>query len=183
MKMNDREEIYSYLTEAKKEEDTIKGSTDIAEIHDELQDILNPTFEEWEENKSRDLAKALSLSIPVDKKPTFDEYRVLLSKIGNLLVEFRNHKNTSDEVCSSLRTLINSTSIENSIGSNAEERKHNAHMAVVNYRKTKDSNPQNLLVYLDYIQNVYNFYDTQIKNLESNKEIISLIMNKYNTKE
>ena len=169
--------------EAKKEEDTIKGSTDIAEIHDELQDILNPTFEEWEENKSRDLAKALSLSIPVDKKPTFDEYRVLLSKIGNLLVEFRNHKNTSDEVCSSLRTLINSTSIENSIGSNAEERKHNAHMAVVNYRKTKDSNPQNLLVYLDYIQNVYNFYDTQIKNLESNKEIISLIMNKYNTKE
>ena len=79
--------------------------------------------------------------------------------------------------------ITNTNSRELTIGCNAEKRRQNAQMDVVKQTQTKDSNPQNLLVYLDYIQNVYNFYDTQIKNLESNKEIISLIMNKYNTKE
>ena len=158
-----------------KEDKEDKGAvviTDANEAEEYLQDILNYTTEEWEEEENALRNKLKELTVRADLNP--DEIRVLLGKLSESYIEVKDRLISTERVANSLEKKIKDVKTLAALeGSNAIERNANAVRAITCFKKDpKDEKGVDLEQYLLMLKHKVNFYDYCTKAMEYNRQLL-----------
>ena len=153
---------------------------DIETIEEFFKDEINPSSQQWEEEKEELLNKVNELFIDEDINP--QQIQSLIFKCVNVQDEFFVLKDRVEKNISFIKDLKEKVTILNSVGSNTDERKINSYKALVSYRENPEDEPLNLLTYCRAIDNKYDFINTQIKRIANKKEALYNSLNVKNNK-
>lgn len=146
--------------------------TDANEAEEYLQDILNYTTEEWEEEENALRNKLKELTVRADLNP--DEIRVLLGKLSESYIEVKDRLISTERIANSLEKKIKDIKTLAALeGSNAIERNANAVRAITCFKKDpKDEKGVDLEQYLLMLKHKVNFYDYCTKAMEYNRQLL-----------
>lgn len=155
-----------------KEDKEVAVITDANEAEEYLQDILNYTTEEWEEEENALRNKLKELTVRADLNP--DEIRVLLGKLSESYIEVKDRLISTERVANSLEKKIKDVKTLAALeGSNAIERNANAVRAITCFKKDpKDEKGVDLEQYLLMLKHKVNFYDYCVKAMEYNRQLL-----------
>ena len=154
----------------KKEEKVAETVENLEEIELVVSEITTPTSEAWEKEKEDIRGRMSQVVLNEDLDPT--SIKVLLSDISALNHDLCEKLSQAKADYENLNEMIEYIEKQNASGANAEERKRNAVMAVTHYKKTEDSEPIDLLLYLRFKRDVYYFYDAQMKVLDKDQKML-----------
>lgn len=146
--------------------------TDANEAEEYLQDILNYTTEEWEEEENALRNKLKELTVRADLNP--DEIRVLLGKLSESYIEVKDRLISTERVANSLEKKIKDVKTLAALeGTNQIERNANAVRAITCFKKDpKDEKGVDLEQYLLMLKHKVNFYDYCVKAMEYNRQLL-----------
>lgn len=146
--------------------------TDANEAEEYLQDILNYTTEEWEEEENALRNKLKELTVRADLNP--DEVRVLLGKLSESYIEVKDRLISTERIANSLEKKIKDVKTLAALeGTNQIERNANAVRAITCFKKDpKDEKGVDLEQYLLMLKHKVNFYDYCVKAMEYNRQLL-----------
>ena len=155
-----------------KEDKEVAVITDANEAEEYLQDILNYTTEEWEEEENALRNKLKELTVRADLNP--DEIRVLLGKLSESYIEVKDRLISTERVANSLEKKIKDVKTLAALeGTNQIERNANAVRAITCFKKDpKDEKGVDLEQYLLMLKHKVNFYDYCVKAMEYNRQLL-----------
>lgn len=158
--------------EVAKETDTdVESITDIEEATEYLEDIINFTSEEWEDEEKTLRDKLTSLEIRPDLNP--DDVKKLIAKLSETYTDIKGRLVDVERSANSLEKQIKDIKTLNSIGSNATERNLAATKAVMFFKKNPDDEKTvDLEQYLLMLKHKVNFYKYCIDTMGYNRQLL-----------
>ena len=158
--------------EVVKETDTdVESITDVDEATEYLEDIINFTSEEWEDEEKTLRDKLTSLEIRPDLNP--DDVKKLIAKLSETYTDIKGRLVDVERSANSLEKQIKDIKTLNSIGSNATERNLAATKAVMFFKKNPDDEKAvDLEQYLLMLKHKVNFYKYCIDTMGYNRQLL-----------
>ena len=158
--------------EVTKETDTdVESITDVDEATEYLEDIINFTSEEWEDEEKTLRDKLTSLEIRPDLNP--DDVKKLIAKLSETYTDIKGRLVDVERSANSLEKQIKDIKTLNSIGSNATERNLAATKAVMFFKKNPDDEKTvDLEQYLLMLKHKVNFYKYCIDTMGYNRQLL-----------
>lgn len=165
-------------TTKKKVEETIKEIntdvetiTDVNEATEYLEDIINFTSEEWEEEEKDLRDKLVSLAVRPDLNP--DDVKKLIGELSTAYTDIKGRLVDVEKSANSLEKQIKDIKTLNSVGSNTTERNLNATKAVMFFKKNpEDEKAVDLEQYLLMLKHKVNFYKYCIDTMGYNRQLL-----------
>ena len=165
-------------TTKKKVEETVKEIntdvetiTDVNEATKYLEDIINFTSEEWEEEEKDLRDKLVSLAVRPDLNP--DDVKKLIGELSTAYTDIKGRLVDVEKSANSLEKQIKDIKTLNSVGSNATERNLNATKAVMFFKKNpEDEKAVDLEQYLLMLKHKVNFYKYCIDTMGYNRQLL-----------
>ena len=165
-------------TTKKKVEETVKEVntdveiiTDVNEATEYLEDIINFTSEEWEEEEKDLRDKLVSLAVRPDLNP--DDVKKLIGELSTAYTDIKGRLVDVEKSANSLEKQIKDIKTLNSVGSNATERNLNATKAVMFFKKNpEDEKAVDLEQYLLMLKHKVNFYKYCIDTMGYNRQLL-----------
>lgn len=165
-------------TTKKKVEETVKEIntdvetiTDVNEATEYLEDIINFTSEEWEEEEKDLRDKLVSLAVRPDLNP--DDVKKLIGELSTAYTDIKGRLVDVEKSANSLEKQIKDIKTLNSVGSNATERNLNATKAVMFFKKNpEDEKAVDLEQYLLMLKHKVNFYKYCIDTMGYNRQLL-----------
>lgn len=165
-------------TTKKKVEETVKEIntdvetiTDVNEATEYLEDIINFTSDEWEEEEKELRDELVSLSVRHDLNP--DDVKKLIGKLSTAYTDIKGRLVDVEKSANSLEKQIKDIKTLNSVGSNATERNLNATKAVMFFKKNpEDEKAVDLEQYLLMLKHKVNFYKYCIDTMGYNRQLL-----------
>lgn len=158
--------------EVVKETDTdVESITNVDEATEYLEDIINFTSEEWEDEEKTLRDKLTSLEIRPDLNP--DDVKKLIAKLSETYTDIKGRLVDVERSANSLEKQIKDIKTLNSIGSNATERNLAATKAVMFFKKNPDDEKTvDLEQYLLMLKHKVNFYKYCIDTMGYNRQLL-----------
>lgn len=163
--------------ETKTNEEPVKlevGINNIEEIEEYLKDDLCPTTENLETIRQEIIDKINTFFLNDSMTP--EENIKLSHQVTNYIIEIENLISEYNRRAKFLKGLIEDETKLYGKGSNAEERKLNAFLRLINYTKKPEDKPVNLLIYLRVTEDMCEFLNLRLNvlyrisdNLKSDK--------------
>lgn len=163
--------------ETKTNEEPVKlevGINNIEEIEEYLKDDLCPTTENLETIRQEIIDKINTFFLNDSMTP--EENIKLSHQVTNYIIEIENLISEYNRRAKFLKGLIEDETKLYGKGSNAEERKLNAFLRLINYTKNPEDKPVNLLIYLRVTEDMCEFLNLRLNvlyrisdNLKSDK--------------
>lgn len=144
--------------------------TDFSEATEYLRGVINFSSEEWEQEKELIRNKVQSICISTDLTP--DSAKKLISQLSETYTSLMNRLQDSEQEYRAIEKQIRDIKIENSIGTNKQERDINALKAVKNYKKNKNAKIIDLELYFLVIQDKVTFFKGQADIVEKNRQLL-----------
>ena len=165
-------------TTKKKVEETVKEIntdvetiTDVNEATEYLEDIINFTSDEWEEEEKELRDELVSLTVRPDLNP--DDVKKLIGKLSTAYTDIKGRLVDVEKSANSLEKQIKDIKTLNSVGSNATERNLNATKAVMFFKKNpEDEKAVDLEQYLLMLKHKVNFYKYCIDTMGYNRQLL-----------
>lgn len=165
-------------TTKKKVEETVKEIntdvetiTDVNEATEYLEDIINFTSDEWEEEEKDLRDKLVSLAVRPDLNP--DDVKKLIGELSTAYTDIKGRLVDVEKSANSLEKQIKDIKTLNSVGSNATERNLNATKAVMFFKKNpEDEKAVDLEQYLLMLKHKVNFYKYCIDTMGYNRQLL-----------
>lgn len=165
-------------TTKKKVEETVKEIntdvetiTDVNEATEYLEDIINFTSEEWEEEEKDLRDKLVSLAVRPDLNP--DDVKKLIGELSTAYTDIKGRLVDVEKSANSLEKQIKDIKTLNSVGSNATERNLNATKAIMFFKKNpEDEKAVDLEQYLLMLKHKVNFYKYCIDTMGYNRQLL-----------
>ena len=165
-------------TTKKKVEETVKEIntdvetiTDVNEATEYLEDIINFTSDEWEEEEKDLRDELVSLTVRPDLNP--DDVKKLIGKLSTAYTDIKGRLVDVEKSANSLEKQIKDIKTLNSVGSNATERNLNATKAVMFFKKNpEDEKAVDLEQYLLMLKHKVNFYKYCIDTMGYNRQLL-----------
>lgn len=165
-------------TTKKKVEETVKEIntdvetiTDVNEATEYLEDIINFTSDEWEEEEKELRDELVSLAVRHDLNP--DDVKKLIGKLSTAYTDIKGRLVDVEKSANSLEKQIKDIKTLNSVGSNATERNLNATKAVMFFKKNpEDEKAVDLEQYLLMLKHKVNFYKYCIDTMGYNRQLL-----------
>ena len=149
----------------------VESITDVDEATEYLEDIINFTSEEWEDEEKTLRDKLTSLEIRPDLNP--DDVKKLIAKLSETYTDIKGRLVDVERSANSLEKQIKDIKTLNSIGSNATERNLAATKAVMFFKKNPDDEKAvDLEQYLLMLKHKVNFYKYCIDTMEYNRQLL-----------
>ena len=138
---------------------------------DAMADSVNITTDEWEEAKQEIEDKLKSLTIDPDMNPSSMKH--LIGDLDDLMTELRFRLVEVEGQVEFINARVDFIRSTNSKGSNAEERKANAFLALTNYKKNPDDTEViNLIQYQIFMNNKLNFLNKSIETVRDRRQLL-----------
>lgn len=165
-------------TTKKKVEETVKEIntdvetiTDVNEATEYLEDVINFTSDEWEEEEKDLRDELVSLTVRPDLNP--DDVKKLIGKLSTAYTDIKGRLVDVEKSANSLEKQIKDIKTLNSVGSNATERNLNATKAVMFFKKNpEDEKAVDLEQYLLMLKHKVNFYKYCIDTMGYNRQLL-----------
>lgn len=149
----------------------VESITDVDEATEYLEDIINFTSEEWEDEEKTLRDKLTSLEIRPDLNP--DDVKKLIAKLSETYTDIKGRLVDVERSANSLEKQIKDIKTLNSIGSNATERNLAATKAVMFFKKNPDDEKAvDLEQYLLMLKHKVNFYKYCIDTMGYNRQLL-----------
>ena len=149
----------------------VESITDVDEATEYLEDIINFTSEEWEDEEKTLRDKLTSLEIRPDLNP--DDVKKLIAKLSETYTDIKGRLVDVERSANSLEKQIKDIKTLNSIGSNATERNLAATKAVMFFKKNPDDEKTvDLEQYLLMLKHKVNFYKYCIDTMGYNRQLL-----------
>ena len=156
---------------AKETDADVESITDVDEATEYLEDIINFTSEEWEDEEKILRDKLTSLEIRPDLNP--DDVKKLIAKLSETYTDIKGRLVDVERSANSLEKQIKDIKTLNSIGSNATERNLAATKAVMFFKKNPDDEKTvDLEQYLLMLKHKVNFYKYCIDTMGYNRQLL-----------
>lgn len=138
---------------------------------DAMADTVNITTEDWEEAKQEIEDKLKSLTIDPDMNPATMKH--LIGDLDDLMTELRFRLVDIEGQVEFINAQVDYIRSTNSKGSNAEERKANAFLALTNFKKNPDDTEViNLIQYQIFMNNKLNFLNKSIETVRDRRQLL-----------
>lgn len=138
---------------------------------DAMADSVNITTDEWEDAKQEIEDKLKSLTIDPDMNPSSMKH--LIGDLDDLMTELRFRLVEVEGQVEFINARVDFIRSTNSKGSNAEERKANAFLALTNYKKNPDDTEViNLVQYQIFMNNKLNFLNKSIETVRDRRQLL-----------
>ena len=138
---------------------------------DAMADSVNITTDEWEEAKQEIEDKLKSLTIDPDMNPSSMKH--LIGDLDDLMTELRFRLVEVEGQVEFINARVDFIRTTNSKGSNAEQRKANAFLALTNYKKNPDDTEViNLIQYQIFMNNKLNFLNKSIETVRDRRQLL-----------
>ena len=168
----------SKKSKAKKEEPKVKEEPQeqlpqmsLEDSIDAMADTVNITTEDWEEAKQEIEDKLKSLTIDPDMNPATMKH--LIGDLDDLMTELRFRLVDIEGQVEFINAQVDYIRSTNSKGSNAEERKANAFLALTNFKKNPDDEEViNLIQYQIFMNNKLNFLNKSIETVRDRRQLL-----------
>ena len=168
----------SKKSKAKKEEPKIEEEPQeqlpqmsLEDSIDAMADTVNITTEDWEEAKQEIEDKLKSLTIDPDMNPATMKH--LIGDLDDLMTELRFRLVDIEGQVEFINAQVDYIRSTNSKGSNAEERKANAFLALTNFKKNPDDTEViNLIQYQIFMNNKLNFLNKSIETVRDRRQLL-----------
>ena len=136
-----------------------------------MADTVNITTEDWEEAKQEIEDKLKSLTIDPDMNPATMKH--LIGDLDDLMTELRFRLVDIEGQVEFINAQVDYIRSTNSKGSNAEERKANAFLALTNFKKNPDDEEViNLIQYQIFMNNKLNFLNKSIETVRDRRQLL-----------
>ena len=136
-----------------------------------MADTVNITTEDWEEAKQEIEDKLKSLTIDPDMNPATMKH--LIGDLDDLMTELRFRLVDIEGQVEFINAQVDYIRSTNSKGSNAEERKANAFLALTNFKKNPDDTEViNLIQYQIFMNNKLNFLNKSIETVRDRRQLL-----------
>ena len=147
----------------------VESITDVDEATEYLEDIINFTSEEWEDEE-----KTLRDNYPLYYKLLIpDDVKKLIAKLSETYTDIKGRLVDVERSANSLEKQIKDIKTLNSIGSNATERNLAATKAVMFFKKNPDDEKAvDLEQYLLMLKHKVNFYKYCIDTMGYNRQLL-----------
>lgn len=152
--------------EAKTNEEPVNleiGNNDIEEIEEYLKEDLCPTTENLEMIRQEIIDKINTFFLNDSMTP--EENIKLSHQVTNYIIEIENLISEYNRRARFLKGIIDDETKLYGKGSNAEERKLNAFLRLINYAKKPEDKPVNLLIYLRVAEDMCEFLNLRLNAL------------------
>lgn len=168
---NKRRKSTKKKAEEHKEDIDIETITDVNEATEYLEDIINFTSSEWEDEEKELRDKLVSLAVRPDLNP--DDVKKLIGELSIAYTDIKGRLVDVEKTANSLEKQIKDIKTLNSIGSNATERNLNATKAVMFFKKNPDDEKAvDLEQYLLMLKHKINFYKYCIDTMGYNRQLL-----------
>jgi hypothetical protein len=138
---------------------------------DAMADTVNITTEDWEEAKQEIEDKLKALTIDPDMNPATMKH--LIGDLDDLMTELRFRLVDIEGQVEFINAQVDYIRSTNSKGSNAEERKANAFLALTNFKKNPDDTEViNLIQYQIFMNNKLNFLNKSIETVRDRRQLL-----------
>ena len=138
---------------------------------DAMADTVNITTEDWEEAKQEIEDKLKALTIDPDMNPATMKH--LIGDLDDLMTELRFRLVDIEGQVEFINAQVDYIRSKNSKGSNAEERKANAFLALTNFKKNPDDTEViNLIQYQIFMNNKLNFLNKSIETVRDRRQLL-----------
>ena len=138
---------------------------------DAMADTVNITTEDWEEAKQEIEDKLKALTIDPDMNPATMKH--LIGDLDDLMTELRFRLVDIEGQVEFINAQVDYIRSTNSKGSNAEERKANAFLALTNIKKNPDDTEViNLIQYQIFMNNKLNFLNKSIETVRDRRQLL-----------
>ena len=136
-----------------------------------MADTVNITTEDWEEAKQEIEDKLKALTIDPDMNPATMKH--LIGDLDDLMTELRFRLVDIEGQVEFINAQVDYIRSTNSKGSNAEERKANAFLALTNFKKNPDDEEViNLIQYQIFMNNKLNFLNKSIETVRDRRQLL-----------
>lgn len=136
-----------------------------------MADTVNITTEDWEEAKQEIEDKLKALTIDPDMNPATMKH--LIGDLDDLMTELRFRLVDIEGQVEFINAQVDYIRSTNSKGSNAEERKANAFLALTNFKKNPDDlEVINLIQYQIFMNNKLNFLNKSIETVRDRRQLL-----------
>ena len=168
----------SKKSKAKKEEPNVEEEPQeqlpqmsLEDSIDAMADTVNITTEDWEEAKQEIEDKLKALTIDPDMNPATMKH--LIGDLDDLMTELRFRLVDIEGQVEFINAQVDYIRSTNSKGSNAEERKANAFLALTNFKKNPDDTEViNLIQYQIFMNNKLNFLNKSIETVRDRRQLL-----------
>ena len=167
----------SKKSKAKKEEPKVEEPQEqlpqmsLEDSIDAMADTVNITTEDWEEAKQEIEDKLKALTIDPDMNPATMKH--LIGDLDDLMTELRFRLVDIEGQVEFINAQVDYIRSTNSKGSNAEERKANAFLALTNFKKNPDDTEViNLIQYQIFMNNKLNFLNKSIETVRDRRQLL-----------
>ena len=143
----------------------------LADSIDAMADTVNITTADWEEAKVEIEDKLKALTIDPDMNPASMKH--LIGDLDDLMTELRFRLVDIEGQVEFINAQVDYIRSTNSKGSNAEERKANAFLALTNFKKNPDDEEViNLIQYQIFMNNKLNFLNKSIETVRDRRQLL-----------
>lgn len=167
----------SKKSKAKKEEPKVEEPQEqlpqmsLEDSIEAMADTVNITTEDWEEAKQEIEDKLKALTIDPDMNPATMKH--LIGDLDDLMTELRFRLVDIEGQVEFINAQVDYIRSTNSKGSNAEERKANAFLALTNFKKNPDDTEViNLIQYQIFMNNKLNFLNKSIETVRDRRQLL-----------
>lgn len=135
-----------------------------------LSDVIVPVPEYWESEKSEIDGMLSSIIITEELDPT--SIKTLVSEMSKTYTTVQKRLQEAKSNYESLKDMIDAIKSLNATGSSADERKYNATKAVIHYKKEDEEEAVDLLAYLRFNRERYEYYNSALKTIDMNRQLL-----------
>ena len=136
-----------------------------------MADTVNISTPDWEEAKQEIEDKLKALTIDPDMNPATMKH--LIGDLDDLMTELRFRLVDIEGQVEFINAQVDYIRSTNSKGSNAEERKANAFLALTNFKKNPDDEEViNLIQYQIFMNNKLNFLNKSIETVRDRRQLL-----------
>jgi hypothetical protein len=136
-----------------------------------MADTVNISTPDWEEAKQEIEEKLKALTIDPDMNPATMKH--LIGDLDDLMTELRFRLVDIEGQVEFINAQVDYIRSTNSKGSNAEERKANAFLALTNFKKNPDDTEViNLIQYQIFMNNKLNFLNKSIETVRDRRQLL-----------
>ena len=181
------EEVKEEKPKAKKSSKKSKAKKEEPKVEEEIQeqlpqmsledsieamaDTVNISTPDWEEAKQEIEDKLKALTIDPDMNPATMKH--LIGDLDDLMTELRFRLVDIEGQVEFINAQVDYIRSTNSKGSNAEERKANAFLALTNFKKNPDDEEViNLIQYQIFMNNKLNFLNKSIETVRDRRQLL-----------
>lgn len=143
---------------------------DIDKAEEILSDVIVPVPEYWESEKSEIDGMLSSIIITEELDPT--SIKTLVSEMSKTYTTVQKRLQEAKSNYESLKDMIDAVKSLNATGSSADERKYNATKAVMHYKKEDEEEAVDLLAYLRFNRERYEYYNSALKTIDMNRQLL-----------